>query len=437
VNLADRLIRVPYIWKALQKTGLLRFRQQRDYRRLLRAKKEIDARLARKAAAGEPVRVLFICHRPSLWPNLRSVYEALKADPLFHVQILAVPQRSRVRGLGYFNSRFDSEGAEAFWAGEECLRGYNAETGQWLDLRSLKPDYVFYQQPYNIARPDCLLSSEVSRYAKILYLTYYVLFEIDARTEQDTPVDFMRDLSFFFAQNEEERRFVEGRLALGGPNVCQIRVTGHPRLERMGQEVPRECGLWHRPGSFRILWTPRWTTREGNCHFFTYREPLLRWCRAHENVELMFRPHPQAFREWRSTGELTEEQEEELRREFSRENFHLDESPDFYPQMYSSDVLIADNSSMIIDYFYTGKPILYCLGDGTNDGFVEALTPGLYRLSSWEEVEASLNALLEGEDPLREIRNECARKYRASDGNDSTRKICDIIREDALKRGTE
>ena len=61
----------------------------------------------------------------------------------------------------------------------------------------------------------------------------------------------------------------------------------------------------------------------------------------------------------------------------------------------------------------------------------------MYRLSSWEEVEASLNALLEGEDPLREIRNECARKYRASDGNDSTRKICDIIREDALKRGTE
>lgn len=432
MNIADRLIRVPYVWKTLHRTGLLKIRERRDYERLLKAKREIDERLARKRASGEKVNVLFICHRPALWANLRPVYEALKEDPLFRVRILAVPQRNKLKGLGWFHDRFESEGAEEFWTGEDCVRGYDAETGRWLDVRTLEPDYVFYQQPYNIARPDCLLSSEVSRYAKVLYLTYYILFGIDARTEQDTPVDFMRDLSFYFAQNEEDRRYMEGRLAIGGPNICRIRVTGHPRLENMGQRPAGECALWRRPGSFRILWTPRWNTREGNCHFFSYREPLVRWCESHENTEMVFRPHPQAFREWRSTGEMTEEQEKALREEFSGECLHLDESADFYPQMFSSDVLVADNSSMIVDYYYTGKPIIYCTADGKNDGFEEMLMPGLYRVNTWEEAARQLEELREGRDPLRDVRAECARKYREANGDDSTRKICDIIRADAL-----
>lgn len=433
MNIMDRLIRVPYVWEALRKTGLLRFRQQKDYERLLKAKEEIDARLARKKANGEKVNVLFICHRPALWTTLKDVYEMLKADPLFHVQIVAVPQRNKVKGLGYFNDRFDSEGAEEFWASENCIHGYNYETGEWLDLRSLAPDYVFYQQPYNIARPDCLLSSEVSQYAKILYLTYYVMVDLDPRAELCTPVDFMRDLSFYFAQNEEDRKFVEGRLEKGGPNVCQIAVTGHPRLERMGKQLAGKCDLWYHPDSFKILWTPRWTTCEGNCHFFSYGPSLTDWCKAHDNTELMFRPHPQAFKEWRSSGDMTEEQEKQVRELFTHGNFHLDESKDFYPQMFSSNVLISDSSSMIIDYYFTGNPIIYCQGNGENDGFVEVLKPGMYWLRTWEEVENTLNELMAGNDPLKEIRAECAKKYQDSDGTGATQKIYNIIRADALK----
>ena len=47
----ERLIRVPYIWEALRKAGLLKGYQKREYERLVRAREEIDARLARKRAA--------------------------------------------------------------------------------------------------------------------------------------------------------------------------------------------------------------------------------------------------------------------------------------------------------------------------------------------------------------------------------------------------
>lgn len=436
MRIAERIIRVPYVWEALRKAGLLKGYQRREYERLVRAREEIDARLARKRANGEKVNVLFICHRPSIWASLKGVYEVLKADPLFRVRIVAIPLRSPVRGRGYLNEVYASEGAEAFFRSEGCLNGYDYETKTWLDLKTLEPDYVFFQQPYNIARPDAYTSMAVSRYAKVCYVTYYVMLDIDHRTEDCTPVDFMHDLSFYFSQNEADAAFIRGRLEKGGPNLCRVEVTGHPRLEGLEKHREDDCELWNRRDSFQILWTPRWTTQEGNCHFFSYREPLEAWCRGQENTELMLRPHPQAFKEWRSSGELTGAQEAELRRTYSRGDFHLDESEDFYPQLFTADVLITDPSSLIIDAYFTGKPIIYCASGGKNDSVTEILREGMYWVNSWSEAEKTLNMLRSGKDPLKEIRAECARKYQGADGTSPAKRIRNLIWEDWRKAGT-
>ena len=432
MRLWERLIRVPYVWESLRKAGLLKGYQRREYERLERARTEIDARLARKRAAGERVNVIFVCHRPPIWASLKSVYEALKADPLFSVQIVAIPLRSPVKGRGYLNSVYTSEGAEEYFQSEGAISGYDYETKRWLDLRTLNPDYVFFQQPYNVARPDAYMSLAVSDYAKICYVTYYVMVDLDARTEACTPVDFFHDLSFYFSQNTADAAFIQGRLEKGGPNLCRVEVTGHPRLEGLEKHREDTCELWKRADSFKILWMPRWTTHEGNCHFFSYREPLTAWCREHAGTELMLRPHPQAFKEWRSTGEMTEEQEAKLRQEFAQGDFHLDEAENFYPQLFTADVLITDPSSMIIDAYFTGKPIIYCASNGVNDSVTEILRPGMYWVNSWEEARDTLEMIRRGEDPLREIRAECARKYQGADGQTPTRKIVDILKRDAL-----
>ena len=433
MGIADRVIKIPYVWETLRRAGLLKGYQKREYERLCRAKEEIDARLARKRAVGEKVNVVFVCHRPAIWPSLKKVYEAVSADPRFHAQIVAIPVRSPVRGRGYLNAVYTSEGAEDFFLPMGGIPGYDYGTKTWLDLRTLEPDYVFFQQPYNIARPDAYMSRAVSDYAKVCYITYYIMLDLDARTVDCTPADFFHDLSFYFSQNEADAAFIRGRLESGGPNLCRVEVTGHPRLEGMEKHREDACGLWRRADSFKVLWMPRWTTHEGNCHFFSYREPLTAWCRGQEGTELMLRPHPQAFREWRNTGEMTEEQEKQLRREFSENgDFHLDENEGFYPQLFTADAIITDPSSMIVDAYFTGKPIIYCASGGRNDGVTEILRPGLYWSETWEDVEKNLNMLRAGEDPLRDIRAECARAYQGADGTAPTDKIMKILRADAL-----
>ena len=433
MGIVNRVIRVPYVWEALRKAGLLGGYQKREFARLIRAQEEIDRRLARKKATGEKVTVVFVCHRPQVWPSLKGVYDALKADPLFQVYIVAIPQRSPVKGLGYLNTVYTSEGAEAFFREEGCLEGYQYDTRKWLDLRTLEPDYVFFQQPYNIARPDAYTSFAVSGYAKICYITYYIMLDLDQRTVDCTPVDFMHDLSFYFSQNEADAAFILGRLEKGGPHLCRVEITGHPRLEGIEKHREDSCDLWNRPGSFKLLWLPRWNVPEGNCHFFDYRKPLTDWCRQEQNTELMLRPHPQAFKAWRSDGKMTEEQERLLRQEFSQGDFHLDETEDFYPQLFTADVVITDPSSMVIDAYFTGKPIVYCASHGINDGVTELLRPGLYWAESWEEVKCILEDLHAGHDPLKEIREECAKKYQGADGTAPIRRIHDILRADALK----
>ena len=435
MRLLDRVIHVPYVWENLRKAGLLKGYERRAFCRLEKARAEIDARLARKAAAGEKVNVVFVCHRPQVWPSLKPVYEALKADSRFQVQIVAIPQRSPVKGLGYLNEIYTSEGAEAFFRPEGCLEGYDYERKRWLDLRTLAPDYVFFQQPYNVARPDAYTSAAVSAYAKVCYITYYIMLDIDHRTVDCTPVDFLHDLSFYFSQNAADAAFIRGRLEKGGPNLCRVEITGHPRLEGLERHRADTCDRWDRPDRFKVLWAPRWTTHEGNCHFFAYREPLMAWCEADADTELMLRPHPQAFKEWRSTGEMDAAGEAALRESFRRERFHLDEEENFYPQLFTADVLITDPSSLIIDAYFTGKPIIYCASGGRNDGVTEVLRPGLYWTESWDEVARTLDMLRAGEDPLREVRADCARQYQGADGAAPTRKIVEILRADALGPG--
>ena len=79
----------------------------------------------------------------------------------------------------------------------------------------------------------------------------------------------------------------------------------------MERYIGCESDSWQQPrskGLFRIMWTPRWSTGEGNCTFFDYKDKLPEYVQNHKDIELLFRPHPQAFAEFVAKKEMTAEQ---------------------------------------------------------------------------------------------------------------------------------
>ena len=193
------------------------------------------------------------------------------------------------------------------------------------------------------------------------------------------------------------------------------------------------CDIWETEKKYRVIWTPRWTTNEGNCHFFTYKDKFLELCKNHQEIDFVFRPHPQAFREWKTTGEMNEKEQEAFRSNFGKGNLHLDESRNYYPLCFSSDCLITDRSTMIVDYFCTGKPIIYCGSNGVHDSVIPGFEKGLYKVETWDELQATLFNLMNGKDPLQKEREAIVRDYLKIGETKAGERIRDILRADALK----
>ena len=355
------------------------------------------------------IMVVFVVHRPQIWSSLKSVCDECIKDERFDVKIVATPNKIQLPDLGLDHEQYQSEGAEEFFSQNyDCvINGYNYETGEWFDLFNLRPDYVFFQTPYNICRPLLYQSSVVSAYADICFTPYGVQTLGGEVEESVYPIDFIKDVKYLFMESSVRRTYFENLLKKNLKYDCNnLYSLGYPRFDNLDCYKNIESKAWLFPrekGLYRIMWTPRWLTEEGNCHFFDYKEKIIELAEKNSNtIEILFRPHPQAFANFIATGEMSEQQLGELKEKYDKmENASIDEQASYIESFYSSDLLITDASSIIPEYFLTGKPIIYChktWNDFTDFG--RQLSEGFYWANNWDEVNAFVNELMAGHDPL-------------------------------------
>lgn len=428
------LKKLPGIRRIVRKIGMLEKElEDAEYQNLLIARTMIDYRLKLKKIKNEKINVVFVCHRPSVWESLHSVYDAIKEDRSFDVKIVAIPNKKQLPKLGLNHEIYESEGAEEFWNEYGCINGFDYNTGEWFDLKSLKPDYIFFQQPYNITRCEEYKSWNVAKYAKICYLNYFSPCSFGKVYEECSPVDFLKDISFYFTQHPKDHEFIVNRYKKIGSDFTKCIMTGYPRYDYLNK-VKKSSDIWsdHNHRRYRIVWTPRWTTNERNCHFFKFKDKLIQFC-IDNDIELVFRPHPQAFLEWEATGEFTVPEQKKLRELFdSDERLHLDESSKYLAMFYSSDCLITDPSSVIYDYFLTTNPIIYSNGDDEASGMA-MLQDGLYKAENWGDVEKYIKNLMSGKDVLKDIRKKLIKESYFINPKGSGNNIKIIIKDDAKK----
>ena len=58
-----------------------------------------------------------------------------------------------------------------------------------------------------------------------------------------------------------------------------------------------------------------------------------------------------------------------------------------------------------MEFFLSGKPVIYCGKTNINfDEIYEQIFPGFYTAENWEQLEITVEKLLQGEDDLKTIR---------------------------------
>ena len=385
-----------------------------------------------KKLKNESINVVFICWRPSVWNSLKTVYEALKNDTDFNVTIVTVPNKKQLKDLYYDHDFYETEGAEDFWIGNDVINGYNYETRQWFDIRNLNPDYICLQQPYNICRPEQLKSNELSKYAKLFYIEYG--YNTTKNIALDClPKDFIKDVSLFFLQNKTEEVWYSEYFKEINNNKTKCFVTGFPRFDELSLYKDAESNCWKNKheNKFRVLWTPRWCLNENNCHFFKYKDKLFNLFKNNSLYDFVFRPHPQAFDNWIAESLISNNEIEIMKEMFYESmNLTLDFNKNYLDTFYSSDCLITDYTSLIGEYFLTGKPIIYCYSEDSIVNPEGNITKGFYYVKNWQELEGTLNMLQSGNDPLKNTREELIKTEFFITEESCANKIKNIIKKD-------
>lgn len=397
----------------------------------------IQLRYKIKRLLNDKINVVFICHRPAVWGSLKSVYEAMRNDTLFNVKIVTIPNKKSLPKIDLNHEVYMSEGAEDFWIGDNVFSGYDYENKTWFNLSELNPDYVFVQQPYDDCRPEFLKSVNIAKIAKLCYVSYFAFLPNKINDEVNiscNPKRFLKNVCFYFSQCDEDTKLIQNRITNSNTKVIK---TGFPGYDYLNYSKDKTETSWKKNGNakFKVIWTPRWCTNEGNCNFFNYKDNLIKYCLGEDDVSFVFRPHPQAFTNWEASGEFTKDQRDNLIEVFENSNnMAIDTRKEYISTFWESSCLITDISGIIPEYFLTGKPIIYCNNKNTYNTFVKGkgYTSGFYWVENWIELEDTLNMLRRGEDPLNEKRLELIKSEFELPNLGSGTIIKDIIKQDYL-----
>ena len=378
------------LWKIRKRTiWLKKWSVPQNYRRKIR----------QLSQSNEKIKVVFLVSQSQKW-NGNSLYHMLKADSRFSPVVLYAPR--------YEHTNLDLDaGAEYRFFVE---RGYHcAVISSGAELRSHKPDIVFYQQPWGFLFGD-LDPIYVSQYALCLYFPYSIATSIGVSRVWGICSLFFKTLYCQFVYNTA---VVEQFRAKGVFNTI---ATGHPKMDAYREPV--KTNPWKNKEGFKIVYAPHHSFEKSLLKWGTFgwngRE-LLEWAKAHPETEWIFKPHPQFH--FSIINESNIMNESELDEYYAGWNTvgAIYTQGDYFDIFRTADLLITDCGSFLTEWLPTEKPCIHLLSAKeipNSRSFVhEKSSRHYYKIKNLEELYATLEMLVvRREDPLAAARIRDAKK---------------------------
>lgn len=366
----------------------------------LRSAKVLD-RLKNK----DDYKVVFFMMLASSW-KYDSVYKLMRSSHFFKPIVVVIP----VLSYGDEIRLKELKDAETLCKrnGYEYVLTWDQENGTWVNIKqTIQPDIVFFTTPYHHSHSNyyinnfldcltCYVPYSIRQEGNIFDIKFNTLFQnLVTRNYYESPIHI--EFAKKYARNKGENVVVTGF-----PAIDTIRFTSPVNNAWKIQSVNKK----------RIVWAPHWTIPDFQkttldwSSFLMYYELMFVLAEEYrDKIQFAFKPHPllkhtlinnELWGEKRTTTYFNKWKE--------LENGQLDESE--YANLFaSSDALIHDCGSFMIEYLAVNKPVLYLINDTDienrfNDFGVEAFKSH-YKAQSAAEIRNFIeNTVLKSNDPL-------------------------------------
>lgn len=295
--------------------------------------------------------------------------------------------------------------------GYKVFKTYDKSKKTWLDIKTFfQPDLVCFTSPWELTRPEFLISNYLKTLTCYVPYGYKISHLYEAHFNRP-----MQNLVWkFFLETEIHKKL---SLKYSQNKSINTVVTGYPGMDRFLKKGERYQDIWKIKDRKikRIIWDPHHTIPGQGATldystFLKYADFMLELCDKYKNeIQIAFKPHPVLrlnlnhenvwgknktdiyFRRWEelSNGQLIE--------------------GDYLDLFFTSDAMIHDCGSFLIEYLYTNKPVMYLWNDESiperfNEIGKIALTK-LYQGRKQKDIEDFIeNTILGNDDPMKKDR---------------------------------
>jgi hypothetical protein len=368
--------------------------------RLIKIEDTVNMLSRTQPKRGRKIKTVFLVHHATSWIATLPVAKTMSEDPRFETILVSLPhihlmskKNNLLEGEQEIHEMLDTQGFEHIRIKKDSLEN------TLPILKSINPDVIFRQTPWNHDLPSNLNAQSLS-FIRICYIPYgYMTAAIE---EKQYNQSFHQLCWRIFCPDQIDRELFH-EYNVRKDEACI--VTGYPKFDSLVSSEPCCWPIPHIDNAtsiFKLIWAPHWSFKDEWLKFGSFSSSAPEMLRLAENLpylQIVLRPHPVL------TEYIEQSSPESFLGNFIKEwnklpNTAFSRESDYGPLFASSDALLTDGVSFLSEYQLFDKPLIF-IQRPDSIGFNKAgkrLLDGLYRISDTEPIEPLLLKLLNGEE---------------------------------------
>ena len=371
------------------------------------------------------IRVGFFIQRSETFDAVRTIFNHMvNCSDKYDVVTIVLPRFNQGNGELKYDSLDENIKFSKSLSNNQHKTIISYEGGHFIDLSLLDLDYLFLCVPYEDQYPIDYNFKYLHSITRLCYVPYaYTIWSDMIQMELSFPLNLLESCDYIFADNFITDKYLKSVYKDASKNNNRIfsYYFGFPSLDLCEES---KNNLFE-----KVLWIPRWTSdnkRNTGSSFMKYKDDVTAAIEENSNTYIV-RPHPLMFDNYLENGIMSLEEIEDFKNKVNRNGSYLDNGGDYFASIKKADILLADYSSVIIQYFLMNKPVIYLDKPKHFHKKVRYVCNSFYYANDWNEISKIITNLKNGIDSKKQNRRKCIDRFKSQCIENSGIKIAEFL----------
>lgn len=320
--------------------------------------RKASVKILRKINNGEKIKVCLFESRKQIW-CFDKIYELLTKNNMLDVNIVAIPFESSGHEIMLCHMHQLTEYLTE--KGIQVIQGYREDKGEYFDVKkNINPDVILFTQNWDDHTAPLFYMRRFNE--SYNYLISYGMHIVDNPAIFALPANILSKKEFI-----ESPMLIKYAKKVRHDSAKNLFVTGSLKTDVYMDKNYKPSDPWKKQDiqKKRIIWAPHFSFVD-NCDnpiyvvasFYEIADFMLKMAEKYKGaVQFAFKPHPLLRRQLEKHWSV-EKIDAYYQKWDDMENTQYHDG-DYRDLFLTSDAMIMDSISFIIEYMMTGKPSLY------------------------------------------------------------------------------